>query len=96
MGKKLLFLIMSDGVLFVFWKLATDIAVWKILTRLSYRVCFLSARIRFMGPTGEEWTGPTFSLALFYVGERPEWFERAFTEIGAVWVVRGKNHSLKY
>jgi len=27
------------------------------------------------GPAGEERTGPTFSPALFYAGERPERFE---------------------
>ena len=43
-----------------------------------------------MGPAGEERTGPTFSPALFYVGTRAEWFEKAFAGIGAVWVVPGK------
>jgi len=28
-----------------------------------------------------------FSTALFYIGERPELFERAFAEIGEVWRV---------
>jgi len=36
---------------------------------------FTPAMIRFTGPAGEERTGPTFSPALFYVGERPERFE---------------------
>ena len=39
------------------------------------------------GTGGEEGPGPTFSPALFYVGEGPERFERAFAGIGAVWVV---------
>jgi hypothetical protein len=50
-------------------------------------VCFPSARTRFTEPAGEERTGLTFSPALFYVGERPERFEVAFEEIGAVWVM---------
>jgi len=50
-------------------------------------VCFPSARIRFGGPSGFDGPGPTFSPALFYVGERPKRFERAFAGIGAVWVV---------
>jgi hypothetical protein len=29
-------------------------------------------------------------MALFYVGEGPERFEKAFAGIGAVWVVPGK------
>ena len=74
----------------VLWKSATETAAWKTLARLSCRVCFPSARIRFTGPAGEERTGPTFSPALFYVGERPERFEEAFAEIGVVWVVPGK------
>jgi len=74
------------GVLFVFWMAATETAAWKTLTRLSCRVCFPSVRIRFTGPAGEERTGPTFSPALFYIGPRPERFEKAFVGIGAVWV----------
>jgi hypothetical protein len=74
----------------VVWKSATETAAWKTLTRLSCRVCFPSTRIRFTGPAGEERTGPTFSPALFYVGEKPERFEKAFGEIGVVWVVSGK------
>jgi len=46
-----------------------------------------TARIRFGGPAGEEMTGPTFSPALFYVGEGPERFEKAFAGIGVVWGV---------
>ena len=72
----------------VLWKSATETAAWKTLTRLSCRVCFPSARrIRFTGPAGEERTGPIFSPALFYVGEGPERFEKAFAGIGAVWAV---------
>jgi hypothetical protein len=74
----------------VLWKSATETAAWKTLTVLSCRVCFPSARIRFTGPSCEERTGPTFSPALFYVGDKPERFEEAFTRIGAVWVVPGK------
>ena len=66
----------------VIWKSATGTAAWKTLTRLSCRVCFPSARIRFAGPGGEGRTGPTFSPTLFYVGEKLEWFERAFAGIG--------------
>jgi len=61
----------------VLWKSATETAAWKTLTRLSCRVCFPSARVRFVGPAGEERTGPTFSPALFYVGTRAEQFEKA-------------------
>lgn len=43
-----------------------------------------------MGPVGNE-SGPTFSPALFYVGDGPERFERAFAGIGAVWVVPEHN-----
>ena len=77
------------GVLFVFWMAATETAAWKTPTRISCRVCFPSARIRFTGSAGEERTGPTFSPALFYAGERPGRFEKAFGGIGAVWVVPG-------
>ena len=73
----------------VLWKSATETAAWKTLTRLSCRVCFPSARIRFVGPQGNE-SGATFSPALFYVGTRAERFEKAFAGIGAVWVVPGK------
>ena len=69
------------------WKSATETSAWKTLTALSCRVCFPSARIWFVGPAGEEGPGPTFSPALFYVGKRPEQFERAFAGIGAEWVV---------
>ena len=69
----------------VVWKSATETAAWKTLTAISSRVCFPSARIRFVGPQGND-SGPTFSPALFYVGERPERFEKAFSGIGAVWV----------
>jgi hypothetical protein len=72
----------------VLWKSATETAAWKTLTALSCRVCFPSARIRFTGP-GDS-SGSTFSPALFYVGERPERFEKAFAGIGAVWVVPRK------
>jgi len=70
------------GVLFVFWMAVTKTAAWKTLTKLSCRVCFPSARIRFAGSAGEERTGPTFSPALFYAGERPERFEKAFAGDG--------------
>ena len=60
------------------------------MTAISCRVCFPSARIRFVGPSGHEGPGPTFSPALFYVGTRAEVFEKTFTGIGAVWVVPGK------
>ena len=73
----------------VLWKSATETAAWKTLTRLSCRVCFPSARIRFVGPQGND-TGPTFSPALFYVGERLERFEKEFEGIGTVWAVPGK------
>jgi len=74
----------------VLWKSATETAAWKTLTALSYRVCFPSARIRFVGPSLSERTGPTFSPSLFYVGTRAERFEEAFSEIGMVWGVPGK------
>ena len=70
----------------VVWKSATETSAWKTLTRLSCRVCFPSSRIRFVGPQGND-TGPKFSPALFYVGERPKRFEKAFEGIGEVWVV---------
>jgi len=73
------------GMLFVFWMAVAETAAWKTLTKLSCRVYFPSARIRFTDPAGEERTGPTFSPALFYVGDWPERFEEAFVEIGAVW-----------
>ena len=73
----------------VLWKSATETAAWKTLTVISCRVCFPSVRIRFVGPLGND-SGPTFSPALFYVGERPERFEKAFSGIGAVWVVPDK------
>jgi len=69
----------------VLWKSATETAAWKTLTALSCRVCFPSARIRFVGPAVND-SGSTFSPALFYVGDGPERFERAFADIGAVWV----------
>jgi hypothetical protein len=71
----------------VLWKSATETAAWKTLTRLSCRVCFPSARVRFGGPGSAERKGPTFSPSLFYVGPRPERFEEAFRHIGDVWVV---------
>jgi hypothetical protein len=71
----------------VLWKSATETAAWKTLTRLSCRVCFPSARVRFSGPGSTERKGPTFSPALFYVGSRPERFEEVFRHIGDVWVV---------
>ena len=74
----------------VLWKSATETAAWKTLTAISCRVCFPLARIRFSGPSGDEGPGPTFSPTLFYVGDRSERFESAFTGIGAVWVVPGK------
>ena len=70
----------------VLWKSATETGVWKTLTQLSCRVCFPSARIRFVGPQGNE-SGPTFSPALFYVGDRPGRFEDAIRQIGDIWVV---------
>jgi len=70
----------------VLWKSATETSAWKTLTAISCRVCFPSARIRFEGPVGNK-SGPTFSPALFYVGERPGRFKSAFAEIGMVWVV---------
>ena len=73
----------------VLWKSATETAAWKTLIRLSCRVCFPSARIRFIGPQGNE-SGPTFSPALFYVGDGPERFEKAFAMIGPVWGVPWK------
>jgi len=71
----------------VLWKSATETAAWKTLTTISCRVCFPSARIRFTGPVGDSGPGPTFSPALFYVGDGPERFERVFAEVGAVWIV---------
>jgi len=70
----------------VLWKSATETAAWKTLTTISCRVCFPSARIRFVGAAGNE-SGPTFSPALFYVGEQAERFCEAFARIGSVWVV---------
>jgi hypothetical protein len=69
------------------WKSATETAAWKTLTAISCRVCFPSARIHFVDPSGDDGPGPTFSPALFYIGNRPELFERSFAGIGAVWVV---------
>jgi hypothetical protein len=68
----------------VLWKSATETAAWKTLTAISCRVCFPSSRIRFVGPAGDNSPGPTFSPTLFYVGNGPERFERAFAEIWAV------------
>jgi len=39
---------------------------------------------------GDEGPGPTFSPALFSIGEGPERFEKTFAWIGAVWMVPGK------
>jgi hypothetical protein len=72
----------------VLWKSATETSTWKTLTAISCRVCFPSARIRFVRPAGNE-SGPTFSPTLFYVGDGAERFESAFAGIGAVWVVPG-------
>lgn len=69
----------------VLWKSATETSAWKTLTAISCRVCFPSARIRFVGP-GDS-SGSTFSPALFYIGERPDQFERVFVGIGMVWIV---------
>jgi len=66
----------------VLWKSVTGTAVWKTLKAISCQVCFPSARIRFVGPAGDDGPGSTFSSALFYVGERPDRFERAFGGIG--------------
>ena len=44
----------------VLWKSATETAAWKTLTALSCRVCFPSARIRFVGPAGNEVRGRRF------------------------------------
>jgi hypothetical protein len=71
----------------VLWKSATETAAWKTLTAIACRVCFPSARIRFFGPAGDSGPGPTFSPALFYVGNKPEQFKGAFAKIGVVWVV---------
>lgn len=71
----------------VLWKSATETAAWKTLTAISCRVCFPSALIRFAGPAGDSGPRPTFSPALFYVGDGPEQFERAFAGIGTMWVV---------
>ena len=71
------------------WKSATETTAWKTLTALSCRVCFPSARVRFVSPSGDDGPGSTFAPALFYVGMRPERFEEAFARIGAVWVVPG-------
>ena len=73
----------------VLWKSATETAAWKTLTAISCGVCFRSVCSRFVGPAGDDDPGPTFSPAVFYVWDGPEWFEKAFTEIGAVWVVPG-------
>ncbi|OPY37367.1 MAG: DNA N-6-adenine-methyltransferase (Dam) [Methanoregula sp. PtaU1.Bin051] len=75
----------------VLWKSATETAAWKTLTALSCRVCFLSARIHFIRPMGNE-SGSTFSPALFYVGVGPKRFEMAFDEIGQVWMVPGRRY----
>lgn len=75
----------------VLWKSATETAAWKTLTAISCRVCFPSARIRFVGSSGDSGSGPTFSPALFFVGDGPERFEKAFAEIGAVWEVPKKS-----
>ncbi len=45
-----------------------------------------------MGPFGDDGPGPTFSPALFYVGERPARFEKAFAGIGAV---LGGSHEIR-
>ncbi|MDO9036569.1 MAG: hypothetical protein Q7U51_15395 [Methanoregula sp.] len=74
----------------VLWKSATETAAWKTLTAISCRVYFPSARIRFVGPFGDDGPGPTFSPALFYVGTQAKRFEEAFAQIGALWVVPGK------
>jgi len=74
----------------VLWKSATETSAWKTLTAISCRVCFPSVRIRFVGPSGDDGPGPTFSPALFFVGDGTERFEKAFAGIGAVWVVPRK------
>lgn len=68
----------------VLWKPATAMAAWKTLTAISCRVCFPSAYIRFADSSGDSGPGPMFSPALFFVGDRPERFEKAFAGIGAV------------
>lgn len=68
------------------WKSATETAAWKTLTAISCRVCFPSVRIRFVGPQGND-LRPTFSSALFYVGDRPGLFEDAFRQNGDILVV---------
>ena len=75
----------TEGI--VLWKSATETAAWKTLTAISCRVCFPSARIRFTSPSGDGGPGPTFSPVLFYVGTRPERFEKTLAGIGAVWEV---------
>jgi len=42
---------------------------------------------RFVGPSSDDGPGPKFSPALFYVGDGTERFERAFANVGVVWVV---------
>jgi hypothetical protein len=80
----------------VLWKSATETAAWKTLTAISCRVCFPSTRIRFVGPAGDIGPGPTFSPALFYLGDGPKQFERAFVGIGPVWIVPGSLDIVDY
>ena len=76
--------------------IATETAAWKTLTAISCRVCFPSARIRFVGPSGDEGPGPTFSPAVFYIGDGPGRFEKAFAVIGMVWAVPAQDNLRKY
>ena len=74
----------------ILWKSATETAAWKTLTVLSCRVCFPSMRIRFVGPSGDNGLGPTFSPVLFYVDTQAGRFEKGFDRFGAVFVVPEK------
>jgi hypothetical protein len=73
----------------VLGKSATETSAWKTLTAISCRVSFPSSRVRFVGPAGDSGPGPTFSPALYFVGDGSERFEGAFAQIGAVRMVPG-------
>lgn len=68
----------------VLWKAATETAAWRTLIRSASRVCLPHRRIAFDGPGSR--TSPTFSPALFYLGDRPDRFAAAFGDLGDIWI----------
>lgn len=69
----------------ILWKAATETKAWQQITKIVVLAAFPHHRIEFLGGTTKGGKGSNFSPVLLYIGQNPDRFIEAFSDIADIW-----------